>query len=44
VKRAKFIEDEKKKQPRSEAEKAFDDALRAILRDQAAAKGMKVRE
>jgi von Willebrand factor type A domain len=44
VKRAKFIEDEKKKQPRSEAEKAFDDALRAILRDQAAAKGMKVKE
>ena len=44
VKRTKFIEDEKKKEPRSAADKAFDDALKAMLREQAAAKGMKVKE
>jgi hypothetical protein len=44
VKRLKFIADEKRKQPRSAADKAFDDALTAILREQAAAKGMTVKE
>jgi hypothetical protein len=44
VKRTRFIEDEKKKEPKSAADKAFDDALKTILRDQAAAKGMTVKE
>lgn len=44
VKRLKFLADEKRKQPRSAGEKAFDDALVAMLREQAAAKGMKVKE
>lgn len=44
VKRVKFIADEKAKHPKSEAEKAFDDALKAMLREQAATKGMKVKE
>jgi hypothetical protein len=42
--RAKYIEAEKKKQPRPAAEKALDEALRAIIRDQAATKGIKVKE
>jgi hypothetical protein len=44
VKRLKFIADEKRKQPKSAAEKAFDDALTAMLREQAAAKGLTVKE
>lgn len=44
VKRLKFVADEKAKQPKTAAEKALDDALKAILREQAAAKGMKVPE
>jgi hypothetical protein len=43
-KRAKYIEEERKKEPKSEADKAFDVALRVILKEQAEAKGMKVRE
>jgi hypothetical protein len=42
--RALYIEAERKKQPTLPADKALDEALRAILRDQAAAKGMKVKE
>jgi hypothetical protein len=42
--RAKYIEDEKKKQPKPAAEKALDEALRSIIRDQAAAKGLKPKE
>ncbi|HKB02127.1 MAG TPA: VWA domain-containing protein [Gemmataceae bacterium] len=42
--RAKYIEDEKRKQPKPAAEKALDEALRAIIRDQAATKGMKVKD
>jgi hypothetical protein len=40
--RAKYIEAERKKLPKSESDKAFDEALRTMLRDQAAAKGMKI--
>jgi hypothetical protein len=43
-KRAKFIEEERKKQPKSEADKAFDEALRVMLKEQAEAKGMRVKE
>lgn len=44
ARRAKYIEDERKKQPKPVAEKALDEALRAIIRDQAATKGMKAKE
>jgi hypothetical protein len=44
TKRAKFLEEESKKQPKSEADKAFDEALKVMLREQAAAKGMVVKE
>jgi von Willebrand factor type A domain len=44
ARRALYIEDERKKQPKSAADKALDEALRSILRDQAAGKGMKVKE
>jgi hypothetical protein len=43
-KRAKFLEEESKKQPKSAADKAFDEALRAMLKEQAKAKGMEMRE
>jgi hypothetical protein len=43
-KRAKFIEEERKKEPKSAADQAFDDALKAMLKEQAATKGMKPRE
>jgi hypothetical protein len=43
-KRAKFIEDERKKQPKSAADQAFDEGLRGILKEQAASKGMRVKE
>ncbi|HKA08721.1 MAG TPA: VWA domain-containing protein, partial [Gemmataceae bacterium] len=43
AKRTKFIEEEHKKEPKSAADKAFDEALKAILKEQAEAKGMKVR-
>lgn len=42
--RALYIEAERKKQPKSPADKALDEALRAILKDQAATKGLKVKE
>jgi len=42
--RALYIEAERKKLPKPPAEKALDEALRAILKDQAATKGMKVKE
>ena len=44
AKRAKYIEDEKQKRPRSAAEKALDEALRGILREQAAAKGLQFKD
>ncbi len=42
ARRAKYVEEERKKQPKSAVDKAFDEALRAILKDQASAKGMKI--
>lgn len=42
VKRAKHIEEEAKKKPKNEADKAFDEALRATLRAQAKEKGFEV--
>lgn len=44
AKRQKFIEEERKKQPKSAADQAFDEALRGILREQAEGKGLKVKE
>jgi hypothetical protein len=44
ARRAKFIEDEKKKEPKSAGDRAFDEALRAMLKEQAAAKGLTVKE
>jgi hypothetical protein len=41
-KRAKFIEEERKKQPRNENEKALDESLKATIRTQAAGKGFEV--
>jgi len=40
VKRSKHIEIESKKQPQSAGEKAFDEALRGTIREQAKAKGL----
>ena len=40
AKRVKFIEEESKKQPKSEADKAFDEALRAMIKEQAESKGL----
>ena len=42
AKRAKFVEDERKKQPKTEGEKALDEALQGIIREQAKAKGFEV--
>ena len=42
--RARYIEEERKKQPKTKADQAFDEALRAMLKEQAAAKGMTVKE
>ena len=44
AKRVKFIEEESKKQPKSEADKAFDEALRAMIKEQAESKGLKVKQ
>lgn len=44
AKRAKYIEEHEKKQPQDAKEKAFDEAIRAMLKSQAAAKGMKIPE
>jgi hypothetical protein len=41
-KRAKYLEEERKKGPKSAADKAFDEALRSMLKEQTAAKGMKI--
>ena len=43
VKRALYIEGERKKLPRSAGDQALDEALRAILREEAAVKGLKVK-
>lgn len=42
AKRAKHIEEELKKKPKSESDKAFDEALRATIRTQAKEKGFEV--
>lgn len=39
AKRAKFIDEERKKLPKSESEAALDEALKAMIREQAAKKG-----
>jgi hypothetical protein len=44
AKRALYMEEERKKQPRTAGDKALDEALRTILREEAAAKGLKVKE
>jgi hypothetical protein len=44
AKRALYIEEERKKQPKTAGDKALDEALRIILREEAAAKGLKVKE
>jgi hypothetical protein len=42
AKRSKYIAEEMKKQPKSEGDKAFDEAVRTALRKEAAAKGLKI--
>lgn len=42
--RALFIEESRAKQPKSPGDRALDEALRSILRDQAKSKGLKVQE
>ncbi len=42
ARRAKFVEEERKKQPKTEGEKALDEALKGIIREQAQAKGFEV--
>lgn len=42
AKRAKVVEEERKKQPKTEGEKALDEALKGIIREQAKAKGFEV--
>jgi hypothetical protein len=44
ARRALYVEEERKRQPKPAAEQALDEALRAILRDQAKARGMKVKD
>jgi hypothetical protein len=44
AKRALYIEDARKKQPRTPGDKALDEALRSILREEASAKGLKVKD
>jgi len=44
AKRALYIEEQRKKQPATAGEKALDEALRTILREEAAARGLKVKE
>jgi hypothetical protein len=44
AKRALYIEEERKKQPKTAGDEALDAALRSILREEAAAKGLKVKE
>ena len=42
--RALYLTEERTKQPKSAGEKALDEALRSILREEAAAKGLKVKD
>ncbi len=42
ARRAKFVEEERKKQPKTEGEKALYEALKGIIREQAQAKGFEV--
>jgi hypothetical protein len=42
ARRAKFVEEERKKLPKTEGEKALDDALKGIIREQAKTKGFEV--
>lgn len=42
AKRSKVIDEERKKQPKSEGEKALDEAVRGIIREQAKSKGFEV--
>jgi len=44
AKRNACIQDEMKKQPKSAGDKTFDEALRSTIREQAAAKGLKIPE
>ncbi|MCE9530451.1 MAG: VWA domain-containing protein [Planctomycetes bacterium] len=44
AKRATYIQEEMKKQPKSEKDKSFDEALRSTIRTQAATKGIKIPE
>jgi hypothetical protein len=44
AKRALYMEEQRKTQPKTTGEKALDEALRSILREEAAAKGLKVKE
>ncbi len=44
AKRNAYIQEEMKKQPKSEGDKAFDEALRSTIREQAGAKGIKIPE
>jgi len=43
ARRALYIEEERKKLPKSAADQALDGALRSILREEAAAKGLKIK-
>jgi hypothetical protein len=42
AKRSKYIAEETKKHPKSEGDKAFDEAMRAAIRSEAATKGLKI--
>ena len=42
AKRQKHLDEEARKQPKTEGEQALDEALKGIIRDQAAAKGFTV--
>ncbi len=42
AKRAKYVEEERKKLPKTDGEKALDEALKGIIREQAKAKGFEV--
>lgn len=44
AKRSKFVQEEMKKQPKGEGDKAFDEAMKSVIRDQAKSKGIVVPE
>jgi von Willebrand factor type A domain len=44
ARRALYLQEERAKQPKSAGDKALDEALRSILREEAAAKGLKVKD